>query len=432
MPAILEVSPSAEAVRTQVDRILQSTPFRASGVLRHLLAYLVEKCLTGEGDSLKEYTIGIDALGKPESFDPRHESVVRMHTARLRQKLADYYRTDGAEDTLVLDLPKGGFKITFEQKQAPPAEPAIPVAAPVVQSRSRWSRLEMGLAAGLIAVLSAGALAFLPHRSAPDPLAGFTPDLKELWGPLISSNRRLVVCIATPLFVEVPGFGSIRHSALNDWDNVLGDKGLASVEKALDVGMSAPSFDYTEVGTATGAFQLGQFLAPVRQNVLIKRANLLSWPDIADDNVIFLGPPGGIHQTGDIPIDAQMVLEDKGVRNLHPKAGEPDFLADAPGRDGEESGLSHALISRIPAMNGNGAILMLSGNQTASVMASVQALTDPALARALVAKLRSASGKMPRYFQIALNVKSMDDVPVEITYPVTRELSEAGKPAARK
>ena len=46
--------------------------------------------LSGEADELKEYTLGLDAFGKPPSYDPRQESVVRMHVARLRQKLADY------------------------------------------------------------------------------------------------------------------------------------------------------------------------------------------------------------------------------------------------------------------------------------------------------------------------------------------------------
>jgi len=131
-------------------------------------------------------------------------------------------------------------------------------------------------------------------------------------------------------------------------------------------------------------------------------------------------------------MDAQIALEPNGIRNLHPRTGEPVFLADAPGLNGEESGVSHALISRIPAMNGHGAILMLSGNRIASVMASVQALTDPGLARMLVAKLKATSGTMPRYFQAALTVKSMDDVPVDISYAFHRELTEAGKPASPK
>src|SRR6202034_1272360 len=113
--------------RAQVERITQSKIFRASEVLRNLLVYLSEQALSGTADSLKEYTIGLDALGKPASFDPRQESVVRMHTARLRQKLAEYYRTDGIDDPIVVDMPKGGFRVTFE----PRAQVAIAAPAPL-------------------------------------------------------------------------------------------------------------------------------------------------------------------------------------------------------------------------------------------------------------------------------------------------------------
>ena len=53
-----------------------------------------------------------------------------MHVARLRQKLAEYYRTDGAADPIIMDLPKGGFKMTqFEAREVRPE--------PVGTSRSR-------------------------------------------------------------------------------------------------------------------------------------------------------------------------------------------------------------------------------------------------------------------------------------------------------
>ena len=102
----------------QVRRILQSKAFRTSEVHRNLLLYLSEKSLSGEAESLKEYTVGLDVFAKPESYDPRQESVVRMHMARLRQKLAEYYRTEGANDPIVVDLPKGAFKVTFELRAA--------------------------------------------------------------------------------------------------------------------------------------------------------------------------------------------------------------------------------------------------------------------------------------------------------------------------
>ncbi len=105
-----------EATHAQIQRILQSKAFRTSEVHRSLLIYLAEKSLEGTADGLKEYTVGLDVFAKPASFDPRQESAVRMHVARLRQKLAEYYRTEGAGDAVIVDLPKGGFKMTFEPR----------------------------------------------------------------------------------------------------------------------------------------------------------------------------------------------------------------------------------------------------------------------------------------------------------------------------
>jgi hypothetical protein len=128
----------------------------------------------------------------------------------------------------------------------------------------------------------------------------------------------------------------------------------------------------------------------------------------------------------------EIVLEPTGIRNLKPKPGEPSFIADLPAPEGEESGVSHALVSRVPGMNGHGAILMLSGNQIASVTASVQAFTNPSLARMLVSRMRTASGGIPKYFQVVLNVKSMDNVPIDVSYMFHRDLSESKEVSAAR
>jgi hypothetical protein len=378
--ASIEATSPVDA-RAQVERILQSRIFRSSEVLCHLFAYLAEKSLDGTGDELKEYTIGLDALGKPASFDPRQESVVRMHTARMRQKLSEYYRTEGAHDPVIVDMPKGGFRVTFEPRRT------VTVPIEIREPARGWRRRETVLASAL--VIAMGCTAFFmtslwrverADASSSSLIGTWTPALRELWEPLLSSSRRLVVCVATPLFVKLPGFGVIREPSTNDWDDVPASKRLSSMEGALRAGITEPSYGYTEMGTATGAFLLGQFLAPRKQAVPITRANVMSWPEIAEDNVIFLGPATGIHQTEDISSDAQLVLDPTGIRNLSPRSGEPPLIQDHPAEGGAESGVTYALISRVPAMNRPGAILMLSGNQIASVMGGVQAFTNPALA----------------------------------------------------
>ena len=370
----------AEAIRAQVERILQSKHLRLSEGQRRLLSYLVDKSLAGEADELKEYAIGVDAFGKPPSYDPRQESVVRMHVARLRQKLTDYYRNEGTADPIFVDLPKGGFKVTFGARPAP-LEPAQPESA-----ARRWRLRETVLAASLVAAI-AGILYISTRpvraeRTSPET-AAWTAELQQLWTPILNSNRPLVVCIATP-----------------------------------SGGSSA-------AGTASGAFLLGQFLAPRKQHVLLTRGDLLSMPEIMMDNVVFIGPSTGNRQLEAVPVDQQIELEPGGIRNLHPRPGEPAFLEDHVSRNSQDIEESHALISHIPGLYGNGEILSLSGNHISSVMAAVQALTDPALARTLVDKMKAPNGSVPRYYQVVLKVKSMDDMPVAISYMFHRELSAA-------
>jgi hypothetical protein len=57
---------------------------------------------------------------------------------------------------------------------------------------------------------------------------------------------------------------------------------------------------------------------------------------------------------------------------------------------------------------------------------------DPALAEMLVSRLQTGSGGIPKYFQVVLGVKAMDDVPVKIEYLFHRELSERGRHTAAR
>ena len=375
-----------EASQAQIHRILQSKAFRTSEVHKNLLLYLAEKSLAGEAESLKEYTVGLDVFSKPASYDPRQESTVRMHVGRLRQKLLEYYRAEGAGDAVIVDLPKGGFRVTFEQRPVPEptaAAPVAPVAPPAIYRRPVFL-----VASLLVAIAFAGYFGFRlwqVERTSGAP--AWTPELQQLWDPLLSSNRPLLVCLSSP--------GQTQAASPDD----------------LSKG----------VGTASGAFLLGQFLAQRKHNVVLTRSDEISAPEIAMGDVVFIGPAAKNRQIQASPQSQEFTLESGGVRILHPRPGEPEFLADRPAQDPQELSESYALISHVPGLYNTGEVLYLSGNRIASIMAGVQAFTDPALARTLVAKMKHG-GSVPRYYQIIVKVKAMDEMPVEITYVAHREL----------
>src|SRR5262245_45452059 len=105
---------SDEIVRAQLQKILESRPI-GHGQTAKLLKFLVDETLKGEGDGLTEHTIGIDALNrKATEFDPKEDSIVRVESHRLRQKLSVYYANEGRNDSLVISLPNGGYQVRFE------------------------------------------------------------------------------------------------------------------------------------------------------------------------------------------------------------------------------------------------------------------------------------------------------------------------------
>ncbi len=425
------------AEESQIQRLLQSKPFRTSHVHRELLLYLADKSRTGTADSLKEYTVGLDVFAKPDSYDPRQDSSVRMHCARLRQKLAEYYRTEGFDDPIVVDLPKGGFKLTFEprREQIPLTEgpdAAISDNTPEVKDGTGFTHREVALL-GLLIISAALAVYFgVRHpqerqqerqdvRSA--SVAALTPELQQLWEPVLSSSRPLVVCLPTTLFAFIPNVGYARDTKSKDWDEMSTSGPVNALRKMSGSSSAMPSYGFTDVGTANGAFLLGKFLAGRMSNVLVTSSDLVSLPEIAMDNVIFLGVPGGNRQVDAIPVDRQFSLEPSGIRILHPKPGEPSFLADRVRREVEEVGESHALITNVPGLNGAGEVLYLSGNDNASTLAAIQAFTDPSVARDIVSRVKVANGgRFPRFYQLILTVRSMDDMPVDISYTLDREI----------
>jgi tetratricopeptide (TPR) repeat protein len=112
---------------------------RANPRASALLAYVVEKAIEGRASEIKQTTIGLEVFGRPASYDPRRDSVVRSVARQLRDKLNEYYLNGGAGDPLRLELPKGSYVPVFTQlnpeqlqsssRRIPPPRAPIGIAA---------------------------------------------------------------------------------------------------------------------------------------------------------------------------------------------------------------------------------------------------------------------------------------------------------------
>src|SRR5262245_7945745 len=74
--------PSPEEIRAALDRIVTSEMLRGAPQLVAFLRFIVESVLCGERERIKGYTIGVEALGRGERFDPQADPIVRVEGTR--------------------------------------------------------------------------------------------------------------------------------------------------------------------------------------------------------------------------------------------------------------------------------------------------------------------------------------------------------------
>jgi len=117
LPALWDV-PTAEEIRRELTRMVDSVTFRGAPRLTRFLTFVVEATLAGKADGIKAYTIAVDALGRGSDFDPQTDAIVRVQAGRLRSALARYYAASGCDDPLAIDLPRGTYVPTFRRRGA--------------------------------------------------------------------------------------------------------------------------------------------------------------------------------------------------------------------------------------------------------------------------------------------------------------------------
>jgi len=102
----------------QLQKIFADQAFAVSDILKRFLSFIVEETLEGRSNQIKEYTIGVNVLNKPHSFNPGQDAIVRIHAGRLRRALHYYYKGAGAGDSIIIEMPKGSYLPHFFSNEA--------------------------------------------------------------------------------------------------------------------------------------------------------------------------------------------------------------------------------------------------------------------------------------------------------------------------
>lgn len=394
--------------RGQVERLLSSHALHGSESLCKLLRYLADHALDHPGAAPKEYQIATEVFGRPSDFDPHLDSTVRVQAGRLRGKLAEYYATEGAEDQVLVDFPRGTYALAFHDRPAGAGRNQgnglHESASSAGQSSRKWLVAVILLCALLSAVVAVATDRFLNRRTAEARLTSDSANLPEsfhtFWRGFLTLPQEPWVIFSNAAFVGRPYLGMRYYNRSRDSGAVILDH-------------------YTGVGEVLAVHALDNVFQKLRQQIRVKRGSLFSLDDAKNNDLIFIGSPSENLTLLELPTTQQFVFKQitSGPRmgtmeiiNSHPESGEPkEFFPSPPDGTLTED---YSIIALKRGLNPAHSVLILAGATTIGTQAAVEYVCQQNSLEELLLRLSVSNSGELKPFEAVIRVKVTRGVPV--------------------
>ncbi len=246
-------------INQHLEKLRSSNTFSKSTNNKKLLNYLVDASL--QGKEVKEFTIGLDVFNKSDNAG------VRVYMHNLRNKLQEYYKTEGKEDDIQFELPKGRYQLLFKEVKKKSTR------------KKRWWIFPLVL-------LKAVVILFIVYKQyrAVDPL-----QRSVIWKDLLKNKNEALIVLGDHYFFE---------SQINDSIKAITRLYEVNYEQQLDLFMkkhknwpgSIKKLNYTYQTTHGAACLhkiLPRFKNPLKTRLL--NASELTYKDIKTNDILFFG-----------------------------------------------------------------------------------------------------------------------------------------------
>jgi hypothetical protein len=362
------------------------------------------------GTVIKEHQIATEVFGRPSDFDPQLDSLVRVQAGRLRTKLAAYYESEGVEDQVLIDLPKGSYALSFHHRRK--GHKLHPNGWTDGEVPDAWliprkaGILVLILSILVVATFAVMATTLLLNQKSPDSLATRAAQpansgLEIFWKPFISGPDEPWAVFSNGSFVGRP------------------ETGLRYYDPSRDAG--ARLWDhYTGVGEVLAVHSLDQVFGLLHRTIRVKRGSLFELDDVKNNNLIFIGSPSENLTLMDIPGTKEFVFRrvamgprkgDLAIVNVHPETGEAETNVASPSNSPLTE--DYAVVALLPGLTASRSVLILAGTTTFGTQGAVEyACRQNSVEELLLRMSVSKTGDL-NPFEALLRVKIARGVPVE-------------------
>lgn len=398
----------------QIEKLVASHTLHGSESLCKLLKYLASHSLEHPSSSPKEYQIATEVFGRQPDFDPHVDSTVRVQAGRLRTKLGEYYSSEGAEDPILVELPKGTYALTFHSREAngvrggsvkgtASAAEANVASRPGSGQSPRWFAAVIVVAVLLSAVVAVSTDRLFGRKTAEARLTN-TPDaptpFRVFWKGFLNGPEEPWVIFSNAAFVGRPDIGMRYYNRARDSNALILDH-------------------YTGVGEVLAVHALDGVFSQLHQQLRVKRGSLFSLDDAKNNDLIFIGSPSENLTLLEIPSTKEFVFRQvkTGARagnmeivNEHPESGEPKEYLATPST--EPLTEDYSVIALVKGLNPTRSELILAGTTTIGTQAAVEYVCQQNSLEELLLRLSVSNSGDLKPFEAVIRVKVARGVPV--------------------
>jgi hypothetical protein len=418
----IESRKMADARRLLVNRVAASRYINRSARLRDLLLYLAERVVEDDIAEIHEQEVGHRVFGRPRDYDTTSDNIVRVHASTLRKRLEHYFASEGAEETVILEIPKGNYAPVFRRREE--AEAAPVVTESLVREARQPVDWRLGVLATLALVFASSTAYLLASRkgtAGSSPLAT-RPAVRLFWSQVFRPGHPTDLVLddaAVGLYQELTG----RPLALSSYFDRTYLRSLPETAAAAKLDeQTASSIVLRRQSSVAGAsflWKLFQLNGAVAQPAVLRFARDYSFRELKANNAILLGNSRANPWVE--PFESKLGLRweyDKATGTYYPmdRWAHDKKYQSAPGDSRE----GYCAVSLVPNLGQSGNVLIIAGTGGSAMSAATDFLGSEDAVAALRRALPAASGDRFPYFEALIRVKRRSSVPHDATLVVCR------------
>lgn len=412
------VPAAADPRRELLGRILASAAFAKSERLSSLLLYICERTFAGRGKELNEQMIGEAVFDRRLDYDSSIDGIVRTQASRLRKRLDLYFSGEGADESMRIVIPRGGYIPLFESRISVPPPLVSPgshviaevtsIIEPRVAGASR--SLSAIVAWCLVAILAIGVVTILAHDRGVRSNSGFNVAPGPSFPiPIFSAGQpTLIVPSDTGLVISEASMN--RDVGLAEY--LRGDY-LEPNSKTLNGRETLASQlgrrRYTSIVDLDVVRSLSEIARSEKSKFEVRYARDVRPNDLKKGNVILLGAAEGNPWVELFERNMNFVISKNWktgvftVFNRSPRGNEARQWNSAY-EDSQHR--VYGVVAYLPNLGGDRDALILEGTSMAGTECAWDFVSDDSQLLPFIERIRRANGTIP-HFEVLLETTNM-------------------------